>query len=162
MFEILLYSYFGLDHTNKFEIIHMGIDHRQCDIIFMYDHRQYNAQCALIFCLSFKLSKSCLLLKVRHAYQSFLEHNLKAVSYQSMEQLEMLCVKLGEGFCYFDCNISHFGEIKLWYSRQAFCSCSISYGTSVEGFTTKKNIWSHLTVSRVGGWVELKTFWHFV
>ena len=29
IFEMLLYSYFGLDHASNFEIIHTGIDNRQ-------------------------------------------------------------------------------------------------------------------------------------
>ena len=28
-----------------------------------------------------------------------------------MEQLGVPCVKQGEGFCYFDCNIFYFGRI---------------------------------------------------
>ena len=100
-------------------------------------------------------------LKVTHTYQSFLEHNSKLLLYRSMEQLGMPCVKKGEGF-YFDCNISHFGGTNLsWYSIWAFCSCSIFYGTYV-GFTTKKNIWPHLTFPGEYGWVEPKTsFWPF-
>ena len=36
MFEVLLCSYFGLEHTSSFEIIHTGIDDRQfvCVILF--------------------------------------------------------------------------------------------------------------------------------
>ena len=29
IFEMLLYPYFGLDHTGSFEIIHTGIDNHQ-------------------------------------------------------------------------------------------------------------------------------------
>ena len=92
-----------------------------CDIIFMCDHIHSSAKRALKFRPSFKLSKSYPLLKVMHAYQSFLEHNSKAQSYRSMDQLGMCCVKRGEGFCYVDCNISnifHFGLTKLsWNSK---------------------------------------------
>ena len=35
MFEILLCSYFGLDHTSSFEIIHTRIDDRQFVILFL-------------------------------------------------------------------------------------------------------------------------------
>lgn len=67
-------------------------------------------------------------------------------------------MKRGEGFSYFDCNIFFFGGIKLsLYNRQAFSSCSVSNGTYVGCFTTKKNIWSHLKFSEVGGWFEPKT-----
>ena len=57
---------------------------------------------------------------------------------RSMEHLGVPGVKQGEGFFYFDCNMFYFGRIKLsWYSRQAFCGCSVSYGTYVGCFTTK-------------------------
>ena len=134
-----------------------------CDIISMKNHRYYNTKHALKFCPSFKLYKSCPLSKVMHVYQSFLKHNLKALSYWSMEQLPMPCVKQqGEGFCYADCNISRFSQNKSsWNRRWAFWNCSISYGTYVRGFTTKKYLVSSGNI-RDRWVVEIKTwFWHF-
>ena len=103
------------------------------------------------------------LLKVGHAYQNFLKKNSKFPSHQSVEQFGVPFVEQGEGYCYFDCNIIYFGQIKLsWYSRWAVCRCFVSYGTYVGYFTTKKNIWSQLTFSGVGGWFEPNTsFWCF-
>ena len=70
MSEILLSSYFGLDHTSSFEIIHTEID----------DHRYRNVYCFITieFCSGFKLSRTFPLLKVAHACQNFLEQNSKA------------------------------------------------------------------------------------
>ena len=129
-----------LDHTSSFEIINTRIDIVSlCDIIFMYGHRYYNAYCALKFSSSFKLFRSCPLLKVAHAYQNFLQQNSKALSYRSMEQLGVSCVKQGEGFYYFDFNIFYFGRIKLLgYAMWAFCSCYVSNGTYIGCFITKK------------------------
>ena len=74
---------------------------------------------ALKFSPSFKLFRSCPLLKVVHTHQNFLEQNSKASSYRSMEQLGGVPhVKRGEGLCYFDYNIFYVGGIKLSrYSR---------------------------------------------
>ena len=58
-----------------------------CDIIFVYDHRYYNASGALKFYPSFKLFGNCAMLKVPHAYQNLLEQNSKARSYRFVEQL---------------------------------------------------------------------------
>ena len=58
--------------------------------------------------------RSCPQLKVAHVYKNFLEQNSKFPSYQPMEQFGVPCVKRGEGFCYFDCNIFCFGQIKLY------------------------------------------------
>ena len=74
------------------------------DIIFTYNHRYYKAQGAVKFCSSSKLFRSSMLNYV-DAYQNFLEHDLKAPLYQSVE-IGVSCVKHIEGFCYFDCNIS--------------------------------------------------------
>ena len=38
---------------------------------------------------------------------------IKFPSFQSMEQFGVPCVKRVEGFCYFDCNIFFFGQIKV-------------------------------------------------
>ena len=137
MFEILLCSYFGLGHTSSFEIIHTRIDDRQFVILFL---------CTITDITRTKiLSKFQIISKlpaVRSCafYQNFLEQNSKAPSYRSMKQLGVPWVKRGEGFCYFDCNIFYFGRIKLsWYSRQAFCSCSVSNGIYGGCFTTKSN-----------------------
>ena len=70
--------------------------------------------------------------------------------------LEYQCVKWGEGFCYFDCNIFYFGSIKLWYSRLVFCSSSASNSPNVGCFITK-NILVTSDVFRA----ERKTFWCF-
>ena len=89
-----------------------------CDIIFMYDHRYYNAKHALRFRSSFKLFRNFPLLKFLHAYQSFLQHNSKVQSHRPMEQLGVPCVRRGEGFCYFDWDVFYFCQIELsWYSR---------------------------------------------
>ena len=45
-----------------------------------------------------------------------------------MEQLGIASVKRGEGFCYFDCNISHFG---------LFCLIKLSKGARCNQATTK-------------------------
>ena len=111
---------FGLDHTSSFEIIHTRIGgNRQFLWYCFYVWSQYwNAERTLKFCPSFKLFRSCPLLKVVHAYQNFLEQHTKAPSYRSMEQLGVPCVKRGEGLCYFGCNIFYFDQIKLrWNSR---------------------------------------------
>ena len=126
MFEILLCSHFGLDQTSNFEIIHTGIDDRQFRVTLFLctNHRYCNAKRALKFCPIFKLFRSCPLLK-NCTYQNFQEHNSKAPLYRSMEQLGMPCMKRGEGFCCFNCNLFYFGRIKLsWYSRyfgRLFC-----------------------------------------
>ena len=40
IFEMLLYSYFGLDHASNFEIIHTGIDNRQFVWYYLYVRSQ--------------------------------------------------------------------------------------------------------------------------
>ena len=40
MFEILLCSYFALDHTSSLEITHMRIDDRQLVRYYFYVHSQ--------------------------------------------------------------------------------------------------------------------------
>ena len=126
MFETLLSSYFVLDYTSSFEIIHTQIDDPQfvqvCVILFLCtitDIITHNAH----FSPSLKLFRSCPQLKVVHAYQNFPEQNSKAPSYHShkkrkenfcflwlwsyrlIEQIGVPCARRGEGFCYFDCNI---------------------------------------------------------
>ena len=67
-----------------------------CAILFLCaitDINFYDAYRAVKFSSSFKLFRSCPLLKVLHAYQNFLEHNSKAPSYRWMEQLGESCVK---------------------------------------------------------------------
>ena len=121
-----------------------------CDIIFMYDHRYYSAQRTLNFVKISNYLKGSRCLKVTHAYQGFLEHNSKALSYRSVEQLEMSCLKRGEGFSHVDCSISYFGRIKLsWNSRQD----SISNGNNVGGVATTAKKYSVIPDVFRGGWV---------
>ena len=90
----------------QLRIIYTRIDNYQFVwYCFMYDHKYQNAQSEIKFCSSFKLFQSCPLLKVAHAYQNFLEQNLKALSYRSLEQFGVPYVKQGEELCYFNCNI---------------------------------------------------------
>ena len=90
----------------QLRIIYTRIDNYQFVwYCFMYDHKYQNAQREIKFCSSLKLFQSCPLLKVAHAYQNFLEQNLKAPSYRSSEQFGVPSVKQGEELCYFNCNI---------------------------------------------------------
>ena len=55
------------------------------------------------------------MLKVVHAYQCFLDRTkFEALSYESMEYLEVPCVKGSEVFCLLDCNtFTHLFQTKM-------------------------------------------------
>ena len=83
--------------------------------------------------------RSCPQLKVAHVYKNFLEQNSKFPSYQPMEQFGVPCVKRGEGFCYFDCNIFYFGQIKFYgIVGRPFIVVLFPLPPHVGCFTTKK------------------------
>ena len=69
----------------------------------------------------------------------------------------MPCVRISERFCYFDCNIFYFGRVELsWNSSRPFVVVLFPIVPTYD-VLQKKNIWPHLTLSRVGEWVEAKT-----
>ena len=122
--------FFVLKHTSNFEMIHTGIDDRQFVLYYFLcivrDIIIFNARSPK-FSPSLILFWSCLLLKIVHTYQTFLEQNLKAPLYRSVQLLEGVpCVKWGEGFCCFDYNNFEFASEFAGKGNSEIASCMYS------------------------------------